>query len=531
VKKESIRYLIVAASVALLGLIGIQIYLIGNAVAMRQQEFDQNVDNALFSVVQKLEKKEAMEQVQMHELGKLLFKVSENGSGIYSRHNQLNDSIIFKGKSGGFKIRISEENVRDTINGYIRNSKTTRKIIEDPNGLPVGLDPVMIDSLTRLSTVAAGDRYGCRVSLVEDLVKQWYSGSILKPIESRVDPKYLDSLVSCELHCRGIRAAYRLGVFTNSGVAVPICNSSKHCLMKQSAETFQARLFPNDMVPNQHFLTIFFPHEKLYVLETLWVMLLASVLFITIVVLAFIKTISTILRQKKLNEIKNDFISNMTHELKTPISTISLACEAISDPDVDKTSQRINSFVGMIRDENRRLGLLVENVLKSAVMDRGEVQMDRDQIDLHELIQDVVKNIQIQATSKGGHINVQPGASKWFIKADKIHFSNIIYNLLDNAIKYSDKPLVNISTSSDNMGIYIKVADKGIGISKEDQKKIFEKFYRVPTGNVHNVKGFGLGLSYVKTIVEKHGGNITLESALGKGSVFRIYIPFIYEQN
>ncbi len=531
-KKESIVYLIVAASLALTGLIGIQFYWIGNAVTMREQEFCQNVDNALFAVVQKLEKKEAIEQVEMHELGKLLFKVNHRGEGIYANRVESADSVIFSGKNGGFKIRIKEENVRDTINGYIRNSKTTRKIIEDANGLPIGLDPYLLDSLTRLTPSASGDGYNCRVSLVEDLVQQWYAGSILKPIQKRIDPRFLDSLVACELRCRGIRTDYQLGIFTHTGHRVSLRGQERNCLARIHDEAFQARMFPNDMVPNQHFLTLLFPNQKLYVFKTLWVMLLASMLFITIVILTFIKTIQTIFRQKQLNEIKNDFISNMTHELKTPISTISLACEAISDPDVDKNPQRINNFVGMIRDENRRLGLLVENVLKSAVLDRGEVRMHRDEIDLHELMKDVVKNIQIQASSRGGYIATKLEAKQCIIKADKVHFANIIYNLLDNAIKYSSgSPEVTLSTSSTNKGITIKVADKGLGINKDDQKKIFEKFYRVPTGNVHNVKGFGLGLSYVKAIVEKHDGIINLESTLGKGSIFTIFIPFIYEQN
>ncbi len=525
-----IRYLVIATSAALLGLITIQFYWIGNAIELREQEFSQNVDNALFSVVQKLEKKEALDHMDANNLGKLMFTTNNPGKTIQANRSELNDSILFAGPSGSYKIRIKEENVRDTIDGYIRNSKTTRKSIEDENGLPLNLNPETLDSLARAWQNPEQNHHDSRVSMLEEVANQWFSGTVSKPLEERVSAEYLDSLVKCELRCRGIKTDYKLGVFTNEGESVEeVCSEGKK-LEKLHPDVFQARLFPNDIIANPNFLTIFFPNQKIYLVKTVWLMLVASTLFIGIILLTFIKTIQTIVRQKQLNEIKNDFISNMTHELKTPISTISLACEAISDPDVD--GQRVHSFVGMIRDENRRLGMLVENVLKTAVLDRGEVQMEKDEIDLNDLIRDVVKNIQIQASSRGGYIGIALNAPNSIIKADKVHFSNIIYNLLDNAIKYSIKaPEVSIHTSSDKTGITIRVSDKGLGISKDDQRKIFEKFYRVPTGNVHNVKGFGLGLSYVKAIVEKHSGNITLESSLGKGSVFTIFIPFQYEQD
>lgn len=527
-----IRYLVIATSAALIGLITIQFYWIDNAIALRHQEFSQNVDNALFSVVQKIERKEAMEHIEANDLSKLMFKVNDDDNTISNPEAPLSDSMIFSGKNGSYKIRIQEQNVRDTINGYVRNHRTTRKIIEDEYGRPLDLSPSTLDSLaTEWQKMAEMPHQG-HLSVLEEVAKQWFSGAISKPLHERVSAEYLDSLVECELRCRGIKADYKIGIFNGEGQSMELFAENKNQLGKIHPESFQARLFPNDMVANPNFLTIFFPNQKIYLVKSVWTMLLASALFIGIILLTFIKTIQTIVKQKQLNEIKNDFISNMTHELKTPISTISLACEAISDPDVDKSSQRVNTFVGMIRDENRRLGMLVENVLKTAILDRGEVLMEKDQIDLNGLIRDVVKSIQIQASSRGGHISIALNACNPVIKADKVHFSNIIYNLLDNAIKYSDKaPEVQIGTQTDKSGIYITVSDKGLGVSKDAQKKIFEKFYRVPTGNVHNVKGFGLGLSYVKAIVEKHGGNITLDSTLGKGSTFTIYIPFQYEQD
>lgn len=524
----------VATGVALMGLVTIQFYWIGNAMELRKQEFDQNVNNAIFSVVQKLEKMEALHNMENTELSNILFEAAQNDNNnqLLANPDGFEDSTNFFGPQGNFKIRIKEENKRDTVNGYIRNSRTTRRVIEDAYGRPLDLRPGMLDSLANAWEDAEKMHRAHRATMLEEVAKQWFSGTVSVPIQQRLNMGTVDSMLHAELSCRGIHAKYQLGLFTNEGARVDVEVPSQKYLNTLCSDAYQARLFPNDLITNQNFLTIYFPHQQLYLIKNVWLLLLASVVFITIILVTFIKTIQTILRQKHLNAIKNDFISNMTHELKTPISTISLACEALSDPDIDKSTMRVQSFVGMIRDENRRLGLLVENVLKTAIMDRGEVAMEKDQIDINELVREVVKNIQIQATSKGGSIAMNLSAKQSCIKADRVHFSNIIYNLLDNAIKYSvDAPKVEINTESSENEVRIVVSDKGLGIPKDEQKKIFDKFYRVPTGNLHNVKGFGLGLSYVKAIVEKHEGSIYLESTPGKGSSFTIIIPFTYEQD
>ena len=217
----------------------------------------------------------------------------------------------------------------------------------------------------------------------------------------------------------------------------------------------------------------------------------------------------------------------MTHELKTPISTISLACEALSDKDMSSNESVRSNYVGMISQENKRLGLLVESVLKSATWDKGDLKLKKEEFDLHQTINAVVDNILIQVESKSGTISKALSASKSTIKADQVHITNLINNLLDNANKYSpEKPEISISTENYKEGILLVVADNGQGIKRENLTKVFEKFYRVPTGNVHNVKGFGLGLNYVKAIIERHGGEISASSVYGKGTKFNIYIPF-----
>jgi two-component system phosphate regulon sensor histidine kinase PhoR len=229
------------------------------------------------------------------------------------------------------------------------------------------------------------------------------------------------------------------------------------------------------------------------------------------------------LRQKKLADIKNDFINNMTHEFKTPISTISLAVEVMKDNEVKKDSSKMSRYLNIIQDENRRLGTQVEKVLQMALLDKGEVKLRLGEVDVHETIEQVLTNLSVQIEQKNGIVNLELEAENPAIEADEVHLTNIIYNLLDNANKYSpENPVITIRTENAGNALKISILDKGIGMTKEQITRIFERFYRVPTGNLHDVKGFGLGLSYVKKMVESHNGQIFVESKLGEGSKFEI---------
>jgi two-component system phosphate regulon sensor histidine kinase PhoR len=227
--------------------------------------------------------------------------------------------------------------------------------------------------------------------------------------------------------------------------------------------------------------------------------------------------------------VKNDFINNMTHELKTPISTIGLASEMLNDDSISTTEKQRKIYITMIRDENKRLGTLVESVLQSAVIERGELTLKPEKLEMNEIIQEVATNFEIQVNQRGGKVNLKLNAAHDFVNGDKVHLSNVLFNLLDNANKYSfDTPDITISTGNTTDKIIISITDKGIGINKDNQKKIFERLYRIPTGNVHNVKGFGLGLSYVKAVIEKHTGEVDLTSEPGKGSTFTITLPLYH---
>jgi two-component system phosphate regulon sensor histidine kinase PhoR len=256
--------------------------------------------------------------------------------------------------------------------------------------------------------------------------------------------------------------------------------------------------------------------------------ILTSVLFTIIIITAFYLTVRTMLRQKKLGEIKNDFINNMTHEFKTPIATISLAVDALKNEKVLQDRSKMSYFSAIIKEENQRMNRQVETILKASQLERQEVELNMQPLHVHKIITDVVDNFALQLQSKKGTAELLLNATNDLIMADEVHFSNMVNNLIDNAVKYSrdNTPLIlKIATTSNQKNLTIRVEDNGIGMSKETVKRVFERFYRAHTGNLHNVKGFGLGLSYVKTIVEAQGGEIKVDSVLGRGSTFILDLP------
>ncbi|MCU0448003.1 MAG: HAMP domain-containing histidine kinase [Microscillaceae bacterium] len=289
------------------------------------------------------------------------------------------------------------------------------------------------------------------------------------------------------------------------------------------------KLFPTESLSNPPILHIYFPNEEAYILRNMWWMFGSSLLFIGVVLYCFFQAISTILRQKKTSEITTDFINNMTHELKTPISTVALACEALQDPDIKQLPNQHDRYLNIIKEENERLGRQVEKVLQIARLDKGDFKLKICEVNVHQIINQAIRNIAIQIESRGGTIETKLHATLPLIDADEVHLCNMIHNLLDNANKYSpEMPHITVKTENAPNGIYISIIDQGLGMAKEHLTKVFDKFYRIPTGNIHNVKGFGLGLSYVKTMVDAHHGHINVQSEPNKGSTFTIQLPYKY---
>lgn len=273
---------------------------------------------------------------------------------------------------------------------------------------------------------------------------------------------------------------------------------------------------------------VMLPNIDSYVLQSLKWRIVTSILFTIIILLAFYLTVRTMLRQKKLGEIKNDFINNMTHEFKTPIATISLAVDAMKNEKVISDREKLSYFSGIIKEENQRMNRQVETILKASQLEKQEVDLNLEPVHVHEMIHDVVDNFNLQLEDKQGKVELALNAKNDLINADEVHILNLVNNLVDNAVKYAKDntpPIVKVTTQSNGKHFTLKIEDNGIGMSRDTVKRVFERFYRAHTGNVHNVKGFGLGLSYVKTIVEAHEGDIKAESILGKGSTFTVDLP------
>ncbi|MBS1771676.1 MAG: HAMP domain-containing histidine kinase [Bacteroidetes bacterium] len=275
-------------------------------------------------------------------------------------------------------------------------------------------------------------------------------------------------------------------------------------------------------------LQLYIIENKNFILSKMGWMIGASILFTIIIISAFALTVRTLFNQKKLSEIKSDFINNMTHELKTPLATISLAIDALTNEKVIHDSDKVRYYSGMIKDENKRMNKQVEKILQAARIEKQDIKLNLQHLNAHEIIHKVSDNLSLQIQEKNGTITLKLDAPRHTINADEVHFSNIIFNLLDNAIKYSGNNLhIEVRTAIVNNMLAIKVSDNGIGMNRETQSRVFEKFYRAHTGNIHNVKGFGLGLSYVKATVEAHQGKVNVESSPGKGSTFTVMLPIV----
>lgn len=342
------------------------------------------------------------------------------------------------------------------------------------------------------------------------------------PIEERIPKPILDTIIKNEFSKLGLNTRFEYKL-TNEADSVVYISKGYSPTLKSS---LSGNLFPNDFFSKKYYLHVYFPNQKTYVLSSLGWMTLTTFLLTLIIIFSFTLTLWVIFRQKRLSEIKSDFVSNMTHELKTPISTISLAAQMLNDNSIPNENKRIGYLGGVIGEESKRLGLQVEKVLQMAIFEKTKLNLKLRPIDINSIIHKVSCSFEIQVQSVNGKMFSELEAENPIITGDEIHITNVLNNLLDNALKYRNgNPQIAISTKNATKGIIIAVKDNGIGISRDNQKRIFDQFYRVPTGNLHNVKGFGLGLCYVKKIVEEHGGRIWVESSLGQGSLFSCYLP------
>ena len=497
------KKLIFITSVLLfLGLIGIgtiQIFWLKSAVRSREQDFDKAVIDAMNDMSVRIE------DVSLHPILSKVFPNVTNSRNFHIHSASGSGMVVHYFDSSGKGKEYLIKN--DSIISYNREEMDKDEpgdiIPEYENKIKQSL-PIEIDNLQEL------------------MARQMVS---LQPINELLDTGRLKEIIYESLEARGIKTKVKYGIteFAPNNFVLISKNTSLSALYHSK---YSINLFQRSFYAENKTLKLLFPDQKRYLYASMWPLILSSTVFFMMTVLAFVLAFQIIFRQKKLSDMKTDFINNMTHELKTPIATISIASEMLKDSTISSEHENRNKYANIIFEENKRLANHVEKVLQIARFEKGELQLSLEDRDIHSIIRTSAKRFQLILDELDGSIELNLNAENDVIKVDELHFTNVINNLIDNAIKYNDKvPLIKINTFNISLGIQIEVIDNGIGLSKDDQQKIFEKFYRVGKGNVHDVKGFGLGLSYVKTIIEAHNGKIWVESKLKEGSKFIIQLP------
>ncbi len=506
-KKKYIWFLAGIMTITMIWLIIVQARWIENALIVKEQQFSQTVNKALYEVVKKIEEIETVLQITNETVTFSTDSTELNNSVInFDKNKDLALDTASNEKSSIFVI--DKDSSVYEIGAY---RKDTSKIYE------------------RYSTKELRDKITKRINKKKVYVQNIVNKLIRKEvkIEERIDIATLKRIIDKTFEINAIDIPYEFAVKDEK---LDYYLKSPEFSMAYVSKTYEILLFPNDIFASSNYLVVYFTKDKSYINEEMPQPIITSILLTIIISLTFSFTIYTISRQRKLSEMKNDFINNMTHELKTPVSTISLASQMLKDDSLNLDQSKISNISKIIDDESKRLGFQIEKVLQTSIFEKGGIHFKYKQVDIHEIISVAVLNMNLKVKSKGGSINTELNAENSYISADEMHFTNVMFNLLDNAVKYSKegiKPNIKIITTNNNGKIKIEITDNGIGISKENQKKIFNKFYRVQRGNIHDVKGFGLGLSYVKRIIEEHKGTISVKSETKKGTTFIIQISYI----
>ncbi|MBA4408386.1 MAG: HAMP domain-containing sensor histidine kinase [Bacteroidota bacterium] len=514
--------LIVLMILVMTSLILVQTSSIMQALEIKEEQFDAAVKGALSLVAYQLELEEAS---ALNEFAKDIS--TPKGNGIFPGNNQQSISGTLNLKSTKLSFQYSQQSI-----GVIQSEELTVDYGEnDPNKLQnergrPGDYPNAFD-IFHESDGFASQQYEERQDMRARMYVMQSRAAILSqlPIEDRIDVNTLGRLIKSELKRQGINLDFKCALKSFPAGEERFIFGDKSYNSKQQTE-YQALLFPHDDDLKPNWLFVYFPKRNTFLMKETGFLVIPTFVLTAMLIGIFVFTILIILRQKKLSNIKNDFINNMTHELKTPISTISLASQMLRDNTVTNTPKTIEHISGIIFQESKRLTTQVEKVLQMAVFNEGKLKLKFKEVNMNNLINSVVLNFELRVRSKNGALTSELKADPAIIKGDEVHITNVLFNLLDNAVKYSkNEPKIIITTELKDHFLVVSVKDQGIGIQKEHVGQIFERFYRVPTGNIHDVKGFGLGLSYVKIITEAHHGQIKVESAPNKGTKFMIYFP------
>ena len=500
-KKTTIWFLTIIMALTFCGLLYIQVTYMKNMVRMRDDQFNEGVRRSLYAVSSTLEQDETRHYLE------------EDAAAIEATiYSQASNS---KEKNGGknFKLTMPDGLQADVT---IRGNSSQKSDISRTNA----------ERYRNMQETIKG-QYLYQKGLLDEVILNILSQSSNRPIQERADSATVASYLKSEFENNGLNLPFEFAVVNRAGRV--IYKSAGYDAVNIGKDNlFVQTLFPNDPANRMNYIKVYFPTKHNYIMSSIKFMI-PSMIFTLILLIVFLYTIIIALKQKRLTEMKNDFINNMTHEFKTPISSISLAAQMLNDDTVRKSPAMMQHISTVINDETKRLRFQVEKVLQMSMFDRQKATLRLQEIDANKAIANIVSTFKLKVESYGGHITTDLAAMNALVEVDEMHFTNVIFNLLDNAVKYrrEDTPLQLKVSSADISGnrLEIRISDNGIGIKREDLKKIFEKFYRVSTGNRHDVKGFGLGLAYVHKMVRELGGDIRVESEFGAGSTFIITLP------
>lgn len=529
-KKEKLLLISVSMTLALLGLLSVQFYWTRRIFAVGEDFIAHSAHAAMEEVVAALDwDVSSARWLRVRTLWKLDFELDSVDARIaalrYGYPQVLHEDCgLVWNEDGGYSLveaRVRSMKWRDTVNGVAFT------------GSFMQADGDMLLSVSDIQASRIGDIYRQLLQKRNDLMyarrilNEMMRSSLSQAPErepgAQILPKVLDSMVTGALAAHNLNTVCEWGVYSSYSSKLLLQKTGKYGPeLLQSSLIY--RLFPSQPTDYPTYLLLYFPNRITFIFAQMWYLVIASLILFILLIYIFVYTVLSIWRQKRLTEMKSDFINHVTHEIKTPVSTIALVCESLDDPDMHYDQEGLKELLRIIRHENQRLQSLSGQIIQISKMEKGDYFLDKTDFSLHKAIEEAVNNTGFQVMHKNGRIVVHLDAEKDTVFGDRTHIVHIISNLIDNANKYcTEKPLIEIFTYNVEGGIQIDVKDNGIGIAKANQKKIFEKLYRVPTGNLHDVKGFGLGLSYVASIMKQHGGRVWLESEGKGGSVFHLF--------
>ena len=524
--KSRFRLLVFLMSLSLIGIIVVQLYWITTSLNKNEEEFKYHVQQVLGNVSDVIKDKELVSFYKQYN------KIIDSTGAVpkeedlkeiyfYERNKKTNQTIIYSNILVAENYGISGSFFDKNANSANFDKVISKRKTEIYNGNSLNEGNFQLNSQPNITIKKSGSLSSLDIANFEVVFKDVVAQ---KPLQQRISYEELQKLLKSELNKYEVKTPFEFGIYSN-GLATKV-RSDKFKYDKKT--TYGIPVFQDNEGLSQYQLLVSFPQKSKFVFSSLIGITSLSLLFTLVIVLTYSSALNQLIKQKQISEIKTDFINNMTHEFKTPIATINLALDAIKNPRIIDDKEKVQRYLQMIKEENKRMHAQVENVLRISKLEKNELNIPKEPRDISEIIEEAIDHVSLIVEDREGIIHTHLNAQRNTILLNDVHFTNVLVNVLDNAIKYSpNAPIIDVFTENVKDFILIKIQDQGTGMSKVAQKRVFEKFYREHTGDLHNVKGHGLGLAYVKQIVEDHNGQIYVESEKGRGSTFIIKMPLI----